>query len=177
MKKLHLKNEKEVIIREAQKKDARSMIDFYNFVGGETDFLSFGKNEFKMTLHEYENFIESTSLEKNSTLILATIDEKIVSIASITSEQKNRTKHVGTLGIVVQKQYCGLGLGKTIMNQLVNWASLNGITKKISLVTREDNIKAIELYKKVGFQEEGILKQDTYINGAYYDTLVMGLIL
>ncbi|WP_368543507.1 GNAT family N-acetyltransferase, partial [Streptococcus sobrinus] len=58
-------------------------------------------------------------------LMLATIDEKIVSIASITSENKNRTKHVGTLGIVIQEQYCGLGLGNIIMNHLINWASSN----------------------------------------------------
>lgn len=177
MKKLQLQNGKEMIIREAEKKDAQSMIDFYNFVGGETDFLSFGKNEFKMNLHEYENFITSTTLEDNSILMLATIDEKIVSIASITSENKNRTKHVGTLGIVIQEQYCGLGLGNIIMNHLINWASSNGITKKVALVTREDNIRAIKLYKKLGFEEEGLLKKDTYINGIYYNTFVMGLAL
>lgn len=177
MKKLYLKNGTEALIREAEEKDAQLMIDFYNLVGGETDFLSFGKNEFKMTLQEYKEFIKSTALENNSMLILATIGNEIASIASITSNQKSRTKHVGTLGIVIKEQHCGLGLGKEIMNYLINWASLNGITKKIDLVTREDNTRAIELYKKVGFQEEGILKKDTYINGVYYNTLVMGLIL
>lgn len=45
--KICLRDEKEVIIREAKKEDAQFMIDFYNLTGGETDFLSFGKNEFK----------------------------------------------------------------------------------------------------------------------------------
>lgn len=153
------------------------MIDFYNLVGGETDFLSFGKNEFKRDLKEYESYLESTREEDNSIILLTIIDEQIAGIASINSNQKVRTKHVGTLGIVVAEQYCGLGLGGEMVDYLIEWAKLNGITKKISLLTREDNTRAIELYKKVGFETEGILKKDNYINGVYYNTLMMSLIV
>ncbi|WP_242217872.1 GNAT family N-acetyltransferase [Bacillus cereus group sp. BfR-BA-01380] len=177
MKKICLKNGKEVMIREAVQEDAQSMINFYNIVGGETDFLSFGKNEFGMPLHDYENFIESTRTDNNSIILLATMDDEIISIASITSSQKMRTKHVGTLGIVIAEEHCGFGLGKELMEELIEWARRNGATKKIHLVTREDNDRAIELYKKVGFKEEGLLEQDTYINGVYYNTLIMGLML
>ncbi|ENQ3108436.1 GNAT family N-acetyltransferase [Bacillus cereus] len=175
MKKMCLRNGKEVIIREATQEDAQSMINFYNIVGGETDFLSFGKNEFSKPLHDYENFIESTKAATNSIILLATLDDEIISIASITSSSKERTKHVGTLGIVIAEKHCGFGLGIILMEELIEWARENGTTKKIHLVTREDNDRAIELYKKVGFKEEGLLEQDTYINGKYYSTLIMGL--
>lgn len=177
MKKLYLKNGQEVILREAKKEDAQAMTDFYNVVGGETDFLSFGKNEFKMSLNDYEKFIESTEKENNSIILVAAIDDKIVSIASINSNQKARSKHVGTFGIVIAEQFCGLGLGRKIMDHLIEWAKLNGVTKKITLVTREDNDRAIALYKKVGFEEEGMLKKENYINGVYYNTIIMGLLL
>lgn len=177
MKTICLRNGKEVIIREALQKDAQSMIDFYNVVGGETDFLSFGKNEFSMSLHDYEKFIESTGADNSSIILLATMDDEIISIASITSSPKARTKHVGTLGIVIAEEHCGFGLGRILMDELIEWAKLNGTTKRIHLVTREDNAKAIELYKKVGFKEEGLLQQDTYINGVYYNTLIMGLMI
>lgn len=177
MTKVYLKDGKEVIIKEAIKENAQAMIDFYNFIGGETDFLSFGKNEFNRELKDYESYIESTSEEENSIVLLATIDDEIVSIASIKSNQKSRSKHVGTLGIGIAKQYCGLGLGRILMDYLIEWAKLNGVTKKISLVTREDNIRAIKLYKKVGFEEEGMLRKDNYINGVYHNTVMMGLII
>lgn len=64
--KICLRDEKEVIIREAKKEDVQSMIDFYNLVVGETDFLSFGKNEFKRDLKEYESHLEVTRGEDNS---------------------------------------------------------------------------------------------------------------
>ena len=177
MKKMHLKNGKEVIIREASKEDAKVMIDFYNLVGGETDFLSFGKNEFVKNLNEYENLLENTRKEDNSIILLAEIDNKIIGIASINSSPKSRFKHVGEFGIVIAVQYCNLGLGRKIIDYLIEWANGNGVTKKISLVTSENNYRAMELYKKVGFEVEGILRKDNYVNGVYGNTIMMGLIL
>lgn len=177
MKKVYLKDGKEVIIKEATKENAQAMMNFYNFIGGETDFLSFGKNEFDRELKEYESYIEATSEEENSIILIATIDDNIISIASITSNQKSRSKHVGTFGIGIAKQYSGLGLGRILMDYLVEWAKSNGVTKKISLVTREDNIRAIELYKKIGFKEEGRLEKDNYIKGVYHNSIMMGLII
>lgn len=177
MRKIILKNNIEVTVRRATKDDAKKMIDFYNVVGGETDFLSFGANEFKRDLREYEEYITATSNEQNSIMLLALIDSEIISIATINSSQKERTKHVGTLGIVIAKKYTGLGLGRLLMNDLIEWAKQNGVTKKISLVTNETNTVAIELYKKLGFEVEGLLKKDNFINGNFNNTIIMGLLL
>ncbi|WP_227752077.1 GNAT family N-acetyltransferase [Viridibacillus arvi] len=174
---VRLKSGNEVTIKEATKNDAQQMINFYNVVGGETDFLSFGKNEFNRDVEEYKKFIDSTSLEQNSIILIATLKDEIIGIASINSSQKERMKHVGTLGIVVSEQLVGQGLGRKLMEELINWATSNGVTKKISLVTREDNTFAIELYEKLGFVKEGLLKKDNFISGVYYNTLVMGLFI
>lgn len=168
---------RQVTIMEATESYAEQMIAFYNIVGGETDFLSFGGNEFLRDIKEYKEFIETTRLEQNSMILLATVKETIIGIASITSSQKDRTKHVGTLGIVLSEQFIGQGLGRTLMEQLIAWAASNGITNKISLVTREDNLHAIKLYEKLGFEKEGLIQKDTFIRGVYYNTLVMGLYL
>lgn len=177
MRNIMLKNNIEVTVRRATKDDAQKMIDFYNVVGGETDFLSFGANEFKRDLQEYEEYITATSNEPSSIMLLALIDSEIISIATINSSQKERTKHVGTLGIVISKKYTGLGLGRLLMNDLIEWAKQNGVTKKISLVTNETNTVAIELYKKLGFEVEGLLKKDNFINGNFNNTVIMGLLL
>ncbi|MCD7034538.1 GNAT family N-acetyltransferase [Metabacillus sp. GX 13764] len=172
---IDLKDGKLVMIREAEKKDAEQIIEFYNKVGGETDFLSFGKDEFQKDAEEYSRSIEEAHLADNSIMLLALLDNKIISIATIHSSQKPRNRHVGTLGIVISKEFTGLGLGRILMERLIEWTKQNGVTKRISLVTREDNIPAIALYKKLGFQEEGLIIGDTYINGIYYNTLLMGL--
>jgi L-amino acid N-acyltransferase YncA len=173
---MYLKNGQEVIVREASKEDAKQIIAFYNVVGGESDFLSFGKNEFIKNLIDYEEYLETTNGQDNSIILLTEIDDEIMGIASINSSSKSRYKHVGEFGIVIAQVYCQLGLGNQILDYLITWSKSNGTTKKISLVTSQNNYNAIELYKKVGFQIEGTLKKQNYVNEVYSDTLMMGLI-
>ncbi|WP_062238843.1 GNAT family N-acetyltransferase [Fictibacillus sp. FJAT-27399] len=176
MKNYVMKNGDKALIREAVPADAQTIIDFYNVVGGETDFLSFGGNEFTRNADEYETYIESMASEENSIMLLATLGDAIISIATINSSQKARSKHNGTLGIVISQNYTRMGLGEKMMVELIDWAKHNGTIKRISLVTREDNHRAIALYKKLGFEVEGLVRNDTYINGVYYSTVVMGLL-
>jgi len=168
-----LKNGSQVIIRQAEKEDARELIDFYNVVGGETDFLSFGKDEFMADLDAEVKYIENIKNEDNSNFIIATINEKIIGAASITSIQKRKMKHVGTLGIVIKEEYCGLGIGGILIDNLVNWSKQNGITKKISLLTRCDNYNAIELYKK-NIIPRDIITSDAITNALLLDMAIGG---
>jgi RimJ/RimL family protein N-acetyltransferase len=175
MEKLTLKNGKSVILRTPNKDDAQNMINYLNKIGGETDFLTFGKNRFKVSLEAEQEWIESSNSMENSLIIITTINDEIISIASIASNKKERTRHNGTLGISILKEYWGVGLGSKLMEYIIDWAKSNGITKRIELLVREDNHVAIKLYKKFGFEQEGLHKNDIYIDGTYYNTIIMAL--
>lgn len=175
MKEIKLKNGKAAILRSPIKEDAQSMIDYLNIIGGESDFITFGKNEFSMSVEAEQDYIERVNSMNNSKNVLIIIENEIVGIASITSVQKERMKHNGTLGISLRKKYWGIGLGSEIMVYLIDWAKSNKITKKINLLVREDNIRGVKLYEKFGFEKEGLLKKDICVNGIYYNTIAMGL--
>lgn len=175
MKEIKLKNGESVILRTPIKEDAKKMIEYLNIVGGESDFVTFGKNEFTLSIEEEEDYIEKNNNTENCKIILTIINDEIVGIASISSIQKERMKHNGTLGISVRKKYWGMGLGNEAMSYLIEWAKCNGITKKISLLVREDNDRAIKLYENFGFEKEGLLKKDICVRGIYYNTIAMGL--
>ncbi|MCU9814368.1 GNAT family N-acetyltransferase [Paraclostridium sp. AKS73] len=175
MKEIKLKNGKTAILRSPIKEDAQAMIDYLNIIGGESDFITFGKNEFSMSVEAEQDYIERINSMDNSKNVLIIIEDEIVGIASITSVQKERMKHNGTLGISIRKKYWGIGLGSEIMAYLIDWAKSNKITKKINLLVREDNIRGVKLYEKFGFEKEGLLKKDIRVNGVYYNTIAMGL--
>ncbi|MCU9811577.1 GNAT family N-acetyltransferase [Paraclostridium sp. AKS81] len=175
MKEIKLKNGKTAILRSPIKEDAQAMIDYLNIIGGESDFITFGKNEFSMSVEAEQDYIERINSMDNSKNVLIIIEDEIIGIASITSVQKERMKHNGTLGISIRKKYWGIGLGSEIMAYLIDWAKSNKITKKINLLVREDNIRGVKLYKKFGFEKEGLLKKDICVNGVYYNTIAMGL--
>ena len=172
-----MKNNKEVVLRLPLESDAIDIIKFYNIVAEETTYLSFGKDEYKVSVEAQESIIKSTNESDNNTMVLATIENEIVGIGTISSNQKKKGKHVGILGIVIKKEHCDLGLGKVMMDYLIDWCKSNNITTKISLSVRKDNARGIALYKKCGFETEGILKNETYIDGEFFDIVVMGLIL
>ena len=110
MKEIKLKNGKTAILRSPNKEDAQAMIDYLNIIGGESDFITFGKNEFSMSVEAEQDYIERVNSMNNSKNVLIIIENEIVGIASITSVQKERMKHNGTLGISLRKKYWGIGL-------------------------------------------------------------------
>ncbi|MBN2655725.1 MAG: GNAT family N-acetyltransferase [Spirochaetales bacterium] len=70
----------------------------------------------------------------------------------------------------------GKGIAGSLISELFSWAPKNNITK-INLKVKEDNRRAIELYKNLGFVPEGILARDFLIDGKYYNSIAMGKIL
>ena len=110
-------------------------------------------------------------------MLLAMDGEEIAGIATISSTHKIKARHDGELGIVVAKKYQGQGIGTTLIKKLIDWARGNGVTTRISLDTRADNVMAVSLYLKLGFQVEGCRKNSTLLNGEYYDLYIMGMML
>lgn len=175
MKEVKLKDGQIITIKHPNKEDAKNMISYLNKIGGESDFLTFGKNEFKVSLEAEQEYIEKNNIMENSTIIIVIVDDNIIGIGSINSNQKERTKHNGVLGISILKEYWGIGLGNKMMEYMIDWAKENKITKRIELLVREDNYRAISLYEKFGFEREGLHKNDIYVNGIYYNTIIMAL--
>ena len=47
---------------------------------------------------------------------------------------------------------------------------------KVYLYVDVDNAAAIHIYKKVGFKEEGILREHFFAEGQYHDSMMMGIL-
>lgn len=166
-----------IVYRRVQESDAQNIVDFYNFVGGETSYLSFEKDEYPLDVEAQTASIRGLEGNATNIMLLAMDGEEIAGIATISSSSKIKAKHDGELGIVVAKKYQGQGIGTELIRQLIEWAKGNKITTRISLDTRADNVKAVELYMKFGFVVEGCRRNSTLLNGKYYDLYVMGMMI
>lgn len=167
-----LKNGKNLILRKAEEKDAAALLKHMNQCGKETDFLGFGKEGIDMDEQKEQEYIKSFT-PKNF-MIVALIDDEIIGSCSISCrESRIRFIHKGELGICVQEKAWGLGIGEKMMEYTLELAKDAELTK-IGLDTRTDNKKAINLYKKLGFEIEGTVTKAALIDGIYYDNYVMG---
>ena len=170
-----LRNGKELIIRRAEKNDAQEILDYLNTIGGESDNLLFGANEFNMTVEQEEQFIESFQKSRTSALFVGISDSRIVCVGSISAPSRKRISHQGDVAISVLKEYWGIGVGTCLMNEIISFAKNSGELEVLHLGVKEDNVRAIELYNKLGFKEIGVYPKFFKINGEYYDEILMNL--
>jgi RimJ/RimL family protein N-acetyltransferase len=175
MQQIKLSSGETVIIRKGIKSDARAMLDYIHIIGEESDFLTFGEGEFDKTIEQEENFIDNISNQNNALLIVAEAEGKIVGNLNFSGGPRPRIAHTGEFGVSVLKEYWGQGIGTKLITYLTDWAKQSGAVRKINLRARHDNYTAIELYKKLGFVEEGVITRDFLIKGQFYDSISMGL--
>jgi RimJ/RimL family protein N-acetyltransferase len=177
MKEIKLNNDKNALIREAQIGDANAIITYLNKLGGETDFLTFGENEFYKTVEEEEEILKKFQEIETWYYLVIEVNNTIVGHLDFEGNTKRRMKHSGEFGIGLLKEYWGQGLASILMNEMIMFAKATGVLRKINLMVSVKNEKAISLYKKFGFEIEGTIKEDIFVNGQYNDGYCMGLFL
>jgi RimJ/RimL family protein N-acetyltransferase len=80
------------------------------------------------------------------------------------------------LGIALGRAHWGQGLGQDAVRTLVGYAFRFLNMRRVSLEVLADDERAVGAYRKVGFVEEGRLRQNAWFQGDYVDALVMGLL-
>lgn len=172
---MELKNGMKLKIEKAKRHDAGQVLDYLNLVGGESDNLLFGANEFTMSLEAEEEFIENLETSKVSALFVGKIDNEVVCIGSAMAPLRQRIAHQAEVAISVKKKYWGLGIGTHLMQAIIDFSRQNGTTEILHLGVRYGNDEAINLYRKMGFEEMGRYHNFFKINGQYYDEILMNL--
>ncbi|GAA5624869.1 L-amino acid N-acetyltransferase AaaT [Brucella sp. NBRC 12953] len=113
-----------------------------------------------------------SSLKDRHIVVLALLHDKIVGCCDVRCAE-GRQSHAGTIGIGVHDEYQGQGIGTGMMGQIIdvadNWLNL----KRLDLIVYADNVHAIQLYEKFGFEREGVLRSESFRNGHYVDSLMM----
>ncbi|MGH4120393.1 N-acetyltransferase family protein [Clostridium sp.] len=174
MNKLILKNGISVVIREARASDANIILEYVKTISSESDFLTFGQEEFVMSIEQEEKYLDDISKQNNAICVVAEIDCKIVGNLSFSGGKRPRISHTGEFGVSILKEYWGNGIGTELIKYLIEWSKQSGLIRKINLIVRDDNFSAIHVYKKLGFTQEGIISRNLQINGKFYDALFMG---
>lgn len=70
----------------------------------------------------------------------------------------------------------GKGLGTQAVRLLLDFGFRDLNLRRIYLHVFSSNTRAIHVYEKTGFVREGLLRQAVYLDGAYVDVVVMGLL-
>jgi RimJ/RimL family protein N-acetyltransferase len=80
------------------------------------------------------------------------------------------------LGIWIGRPWWGGGHGTDAVRTLSRFGFDHVNLHRITLHVNADNAPAIRAYEKVGFREEGRLREAAFVHGGRVDQLVMGLL-
>lgn len=126
-------------------------------------------------LSQTEQWINNLSNNDHVLVAEANIDGKkgVVGYVCLNSKNGSRFRHVGNLWIMVHPDFQSRGIGRKLMEHILeladNW--LNIIRVELTVTTK--NEKALKLYQSLGFVIEGTSKYAFFADGDYQDLHIM----
>ena len=73
------------------------------------------------------------------------------------------------------KAWRNVGLGTQLLQFIIEWAKENEVLELIWLQVYTQNELALKVYRRVGFEENGVIKGFFKQNNTYFDNLTMSL--
>lgn len=106
-------------------------------------------------------------------ILVAVIDGEVVGMIGLHTSSRPRVNHRGEIGMMVRDDWQGKGVGKALMQAVIDLADKWLNLARIELTVFTDNEPAIALYRKFGFEIEGELRKHAFRDGEFVDSYVM----
>lgn len=168
------KKGRDVLLRSAEEKDAEALIDYMKITAAETPFLLREPDEISLTIEQEQAFIKAKKDSENELLLIAETEGRHIGNASLMSAGGfKRYRHRCEIAIALYQEYCGLGIGKEMLEMVLDIAKKAGY-EQAELEVIANNKPAIALYEKLGFQKYGTFPDNMkYADGSYTDAYWM----
>jgi len=174
-KQITLKNNKTVLIRQAEAHDAEQLLNCIKTYIPESDYTPKFEHEITLTLEQEKDWINSFITNDNSLLLVAEYENKIIGNIDLTGSRREAMKHTAVIGMGMIKEFRNSGLGTALLSSIAEWSKENPILELIWLQVYTENELGLNLYKKIGFKENGIIKNFFKHNNKYFDNLTMSM--
>ena len=163
-------------IRPATADDAASINRYMRGFSEEPDnMISYSRGEYLRSVEEERTRIEEVVASDNSHMLVAVAESEIIGLCSCFGGVRVR-KHTTGLGITVHRAWRDQGVGTALMQAMIQWACDNPVIHRLDLTVFVHNARARHLYRKLGFQEEGILKEAYFKEGRFLDAVMMAML-
>lgn len=103
-------------------------------------------------------------------------DDNAEAIGVVYLLNMDHTSRSAEFAIMIEKESQGLGLGEAATKEILRHAFYDLNFHRIYLHVVATNDRALRLYQRVGFRQEGLLRESLYKEGKYVDVIVMGML-
>ncbi|WP_158913136.1 GNAT family N-acetyltransferase [Caulobacter sp. S45] len=163
----------DVKIGRASVDDADDYVKYMNTIGGESEFLAFGAGEYSRNQQQTAQLIDEISSSENQLFLIARHKGQIVGALMLQASPKPRLRHRAELSVTVRRSFWSKGLATVLCQQGLQIFVAAKVVLKVELQVRQDHHRAVDLYRRLGFQEEGRISAGLITNGRAHDILLM----
>lgn len=150
-----LKDGRACTLRNATAQDAQAALAVFKRTHEQTDFLLSLPEEIHYTATEQAQFLSEKTDSEDEIELLAEIDGKVVALGGLEKiHNRIKTRHRVDFGVSVLQEYCGLGIGRALLEACIACARKAGY-EQMELEVVADNTVALALYRSRGFTEFG----------------------
>ena len=104
--------------------------------------------------------------------LVAVLDGTVVGTAGL-DRYGGRRSHAAGLGMGVHDDHRGKGIGTALLREIIDAADQWLRIERLELTVFADNLRAIRLYERFGFEQEGFLHNYAFRAGAFADAHLM----
>ncbi len=137
------------------------------------DPLAFGSS-----YEEEKELSEKEWRKRINNALFALKDGKLVGMIVFISQSGVKTAHVANIySVFVKRSHRTRGIGSQLIERAVEILKSSDKVRIVRLTVNAAQKEAITLYKKYGFRQCGVLSEELYFEGNYYDEVTLELFL
>jgi len=164
---------KAIYLRPLEREDAPTLLSFVN----DPDVTRHLLLHRPMNLQAEQDFIDGLTADEDQVVLGIVLRDGDRLIGSGGLHKVDwRCRQAGFGILLGVKDEWGRGHGTETTRLVVDYAFATLNLNRVWLHVFEDNARAIRCYEKVGFRREGLLRQDYFRAGRYWDTITMAVL-
>ncbi|MEM6553643.1 MAG: GNAT family protein [Planctomycetota bacterium] len=162
-----------VELRSPREDDAEALLAYIDAVRHETDGICLSVGDDLMDLDGERQWVRKVRDDPRGMQVMALVDGEPIALSGLHGNKMVKLRHRTGLGISIRAVWCDRGLGSRLMAELIGWAEAQPELTVVQLSVHSNNPRAIRVYEKLGFAEEGRRRRSICIRGTYVDEVMM----
>jgi RimJ/RimL family protein N-acetyltransferase len=167
-----LKTREKIVVRSVLPEDTRSFHELSAEIVREREYMITLPEELLFTEEQEHQWLGQHHDSPRAIFLLAFAPSMLVGYLHFACEERRRRAHSGTFGMAVRKEWREKGVGRALLQTLLEWARDNPDVEKVWLEVFATNSRGIHLYQSLGFVEEGRLSKEIQLAPGHYVDLV-----
>jgi RimJ/RimL family protein N-acetyltransferase len=164
----------DVRVRAAAPDDAAGVLEVLRKTAAELIYTVVRPEELDVDEARQRSTIRRSADDTGCLFLVAECDGRVVGYLDFSNGRKQSARHAGTFSVYLLDGWRNHGIGRALVEALIEWAEASPVIEKLTLAVFSTNKRALALYEKCGFLVEGYCPRDMKReDGTYVDSVLM----